>query len=203
MKTACALFSAGAILLLARPTRAMEHRHALGTGYHFGHITAKEGRSFRFRNLPISYYGRYGGDWAATLRASLLFPLRASDGEVQFAPRSEYDQTQMVDWLLGASRRYRGLMGWDVDAGLGAHFHFARLRSTTYVEWSTAALGLGLVGAARKSLGAGLGGGYPELGLHFDLNYDFIDLSRGGDLVGGVQGQLGVSIGWTLGDKKK
>lgn len=203
MKAFATLAALGAALFLKSEVMAMEHRHAFGTGYHFGHVSAKEGRSYRFRNLPISYQGRYGGDWAAMARVSVLMPLRATDGEVTFAPRSEYDQTQMYDWLLGANHRYRGVLGWDVDAGLGAHAHFARLRSDKYVEWSTSSLGLGLATAARKAVGPGLWGGHPELGIHLDLNYDFIDLSRGGDLVGGVQGQVGVSLGWTFGVKRK
>jgi hypothetical protein len=127
-----------------------------------------------------------------------LFPLRARQGSLTFSPRAEYERTQAWDSLLGATHRFTEVLGFDLDAGAGAHFHYVRYQSTTYVEWSSAALGLGLGAGARRSVLPEVWG-RPEVGLNADLSYDFLDLSRGGDLSGGVQGQLLVFVGGTWG----
>lgn len=194
-----ALLSAAAALLLPRTTLAFEHRNSVGIGYQSGHIATDSAGSFHFRSFPLSFAGRYGGDWAAQLRMSLLFPLRARQGDEAFSPRAEYDKTQQYDAFLAPNFRFTRLLGWEIDAGLGAHFHFVRFRSTHYVEWSSAAMGMGLSAAGRTPLSEEFWGGHGELGLHGDINYDFIDFSRGGDLTGGVQAQFHVSVGWAMG----
>lgn len=178
--------------------QAFEHRHAVGVGYHSGHVFSETAGGFHFRSFPVSYVARLGGDWAALVRVSALFPLRARQEDLTFSPRSEYERTQQWDALCGATFRFTQIAGFDVDAGLGAHFHYARFQSTTYVEWSTAALGLGLGAGVRRAILPEVWG-RPEVGLLGDLSYDFIDLSRGGDMAGGVQGQLLVSLGGVWG----
>lgn len=174
---------------------AFEHHHAVGSGYHWGNISSETAGAFHLRSVPVSYLGRYGGTWAAFVRMGPLFPLRARQGERKFSPRAEYEQTEQWDAFLGVSRRFSDTLGFELDAAFGAHVNYVRFRSPTYVEWSSAALGLGLGAAARRRLATGLWGSRIEWGGSFDLSYDFIDLSRGGDLRGAVQSQTVLFLG--------
>jgi hypothetical protein len=185
--------------LAPQSARAFEHHHALGVGYQSGHISSETAGAFHLRALPFSYVGRYGGGWAALVRLSALLPLRARQGELKFAPRAEYNETEEWDSFVGVARRFPGPMGFDLDAALGAHFHYVRFRSQTYVEWSAAASGLGLGATARRVLFPRLWGGRGEWGAAVDMNYDFIDISRGGDLRSGVQVQCLAFVGWAWG----
>lgn len=189
---------AACVLLSPREVHAFEHHHALGSGYHWGNISSETAGGFHLRSVPVTYLGRYGGTWAAALRMGPLFPLRARQGDLKFSPRAEYEQTEQWDAFLGASRRFSDLGGFLLDAALGAHMNYVRFRSNTYVEWSSAAAGLGLGASARRRLTTGLWGSQVEWGGSFDLSYDFIDLSRGGDLQGAVQSQslLFVGVAW-------
>lgn len=191
-------FVLAAVVTFCGNASAFEHHHALGIGYHSGHIASDTSGSFHFRSFPVSYVGRLGGDWAAHLRVAMLFPLRARQGALTFSPAAEYDRTQVWDSLVGATHRFTRVLGFELETGAGAHFHYVRYQSTTYVEWSSAALGLGLSANARRSILPELWG-RPEMGVGADLSYDFIDLSRGGDLSGGVQGQLLVFLGGAWG----
>ncbi len=181
---------------------AFEHHHGLGVGYQFGHVAAESGGSYDLHSLPISYVGRYGGNWAAMTRLSVLIPLRASDGVQSFMPQSEYDRTQAFDFILGANYRLTEIWDWTLEAGFGPHMNYTRFQSTQYVEWTNAALGLAGVCGARRSWGAGFLGGVPEVGIQLDFSYDFIDLAHGGDLSSGIQGQALVSLGWVMGGER-
>lgn len=178
---------------------AFEHRHGLGVGYQFGHVSAESGDSYNLQSLPLSYLGRYGDDWAAMTRLSLLIPLQASDGEQSFLPQSEYDRTRAFDIILGPNYRFTQIGEWTLEAGFGPHFNYTRFQSTEYVEWTNAALGLAGSWGARRKWGTGFSGGMPEVGVQLDVSYDFIDLAHGGDLGSGLQGQALVSLGWALG----
>lgn len=177
----------------------MENRHGVGIGFQSSHIATDSAGSFGIRSFPVSYTGRYGGEWAAQVRLSVFFPLRANQDDISFSPRAEYDGTQQFDTFVAPNLRFTEVYGWDIDSGLGAHFHYVRFHSTRYVEWSSAAMGLGIATSARTPIGKEFWNGRGELGVHGDLSYDFIDLSRGGDLTGAVQGQLMVSISWAMG----
>gem|GEM_PF-2318882 len=186
----------GGLLLAVQPktAEAFEHRHALGAGYQFGYISAKSGGRYDLRSFPVSYIGRYGGDWAGAFRLSALVPLRASSGDQSFSPSDEYDSTQAYDAVTGLSRRFSEVYGFKIDALLGVHFH--------YVEWSSSAIGVAAGANARHPIGAGFWGGRPEVGVHLELAYDAIDLSHGGDLGSGIQGQAQVSVGWLMGEDR-
>lgn len=186
----------------AAESQAFEHRHAAGVGYQFAHVQSKTQGGYGLGSLPISYLGRYGGDWAALLRLSVLVPLRASDGENSFSPSSEYERTQAYDSLLAANYRFGEWWGWHAEAGLGPHFNFTRFQSPEYVEWSTASLGVGALWGARRFVGTGFWGGRPEVGLQLDFSFDFIDLAHGGDFASGLQGQALVSVGWAMGTRQ-
>ena len=188
-----------ATMLLCDPSWAFEHRHGVGAGYHSAHISAREKESFHFRSFPLSYAGRYGGDIGAELRVASLFPLRARQGVLTFSPRAEYDRAQQFDALLAPNVRFSRLFAREIDSGFGAHFHYARLRSTEYVEWSSAALGLGASVAARTPLSQEFWAGHGELSVLGLLAYDFIDLSRGGHMTGGVVAQVLVTVGYAMG----
>lgn len=181
---------------------AFEHRHAAGVGYQFAHVQSKTQGGYGLGSLPISYLGRYGGEWAALFRLSVLVPLRASDGENSFSPASEYERTQAYDSLLAANYRFTEWSGWHVEAGLGPHFNFTRFQDPEYVEWSSASLGLGAMWGARRFVGTSFWGGRPELGLQLDFSFDFIDLAHGGDFAAGLQGQALVSVGWAMGTRQ-
>ncbi len=187
------------VALIGRGAAAFEQRHAIGVGYQAGVISAEDAGAFHFRSFPVGYLGRLGGRYGAELRIATLFPLRARQEDIAFAPRSEYDQTQQWDALLAPNYRFTRLGAWDLDAGLGPHFHYVRFQSTKYVEWSSAALGLGASATGRTPISEDFWGGHGELGARGDLSYDFIDLSRGGAMKGGVQAQFLVFVGWTMG----
>ena len=189
---------AGSLLSIPEAS-AFEHHHGLGVGYQFGHVAAESGGSYVLHSLPMSYVGRYGGDFAGMTRLSVLIPLRASDGVQSFTPQSEYDRTQAFDFILGANYRFTEIWDWTLEAGFGPHMNYTRLQSTQYVEWTNVALGLAGLCAARRNWGAGFWGGVPEIGVQLDFSYDFIDLAHGGDLNSGVQGQALVLIGWVMG----
>ena len=190
------------VLAWVRPADAFEHHHSVGIGYQSGHLATDEAGSFHFRSFPVSYLGRYGGDWAAELRLSTLFPLRARQGDLAFSPRAKYDRTQQYDALLAPNYCFSEVSGFDIDTSLGAHFHFVRFQSTEYVEWSSAALGVAAGATARTPLSEEFWGGHGELAVRGDLAYDFIDLSRGGHLNGGVQAAFFVYVGWAMGGRR-
>lgn len=187
------------VVLHCGRVQALEHRHGVGIGYQSGHIRAEEAGSFHFRSFPLAYLGRYGGDLGAEVRIATLFPLRVRQEDLAFSPRAEYDRTQQYDALVAPNYRFREIGNWHFDAGLGPHFHYVRFQSTEYVEWSSAALGAGASFTGRTSISDSVLGGHGEFGARGDLSYDFIDLSRGGHMNGGVQAQLLVFIGVSLG----
>lgn len=157
---------------------------------------------FHFRSLPISYVGRLGGDVGVDLRLAALVPLRARQEDLKFAPKKEYDRTEQYDALLGPTYRFADLWGWQMDAGLGPHFHYVRFQSTEYVEWSSAALGLGAFTTARTPITKEFSAGRAEFGARGDLSYDFIDLSRGGHMNGGIQAEFLLFLGFAMGAKR-
>jgi hypothetical protein len=191
------------VQLLPAQAGAFEHRHGLGIGYQFAHVGSDSGGSYQLQSLPISYVGRYGGDFAAMTRVGLLVPLSASDGGHSFSPQAEYDRTRAFDVFVGPNYRFTKIWGWSLDAGLGPHINYTRFQSTQYVEWTNAAVGLAAACGARTPLGAGFWGGVPEVGVQVDFSYDFIDLAHGGDLSAGVAGQALVSLSWAMGTQKK
>lgn len=186
-------------LVLPSSALAFEHRHSVGIGYQSGHIATEEAGVFHFRSFPVSYLGRLGGPIGVELRVATLFPLRARQENVAFAPRAEYDRTQQYDALVAPTYRFSKLVGWEIEAGLGPHFHYVRFQSTEYVEWSSAAMGLGTSATGRTPISEEFWGGHGELGIRGDISYDFIDLSRGGHMNGAVQAQFLVFVGWAMG----
>lgn len=116
-----------------------------------------------------------------------------------FAPRAEYDRTGQYDALVAPTYRFSEIMNWQLEAGLGPHFHYVRFQSTEFVEWSSAALGAGASVTGRTPISEEFWNGHGELGVRGDLSYDFIDLSRGGHMNGGVQAQLLVFVGVAVG----
>jgi hypothetical protein len=188
--------------LVCNESQAFEHRHGVGVGYQSVHISAKETESFHLRSFPLSYAGRYGGTVGAELRVATLFPLRARQGELKFSPRAEYEHAQQFDAFLAPNLRFSKVFAWQLDSGLGAHLQYVRFRSTEYVEWSTGALGLGASAGARTPLSQEFWAGHGELSVLGHLAYDFIDLSRGGHMTGGVVAQVLVTVGYALGTQK-
>jgi len=181
---------------------ALEQHHALGTGYHWGRGQSSDAGKFHLSSLPVTYTGRYGEEWALLLRASILFPLAVSDELLSISPRAEYESVQSFDMLLAVDKHLVSLLSWKTDLGLGPHIHSTRMRSSRYVEWSTAGLGLGISVNTRRSLARQWKGLTPEIGLHSDFSYDFIDLSRGGKISGAVQAQFLISLGLLIGDEE-
>lgn len=194
----CALV-APAILLCCGQAEAFEHRHDLGIGFQSGHVATEDAGSFHFRSFPVAYLGRLGGDLGVEMRLAALFPLRARQEDVKFAPRAEYDRTEQYDALIAPNYRFTEIANFQIEAGLGPHFHYVRFQSTEYVEWSSAALGAGASATGRTALTDEFRAGHGEFGLRGDLSYDFIDLSRGGQMNAGVQAQLLVFVGWAMG----
>lgn len=199
---AIAALLAQSFVLCVSEAKAVEHRHDLGVGYQSGHINGEDAGSFHFRSLPVSYLGRLGGDLGVEIRIAALVPLRARQEDVKFAPRKEYERTQQYDALVGPSYRLTEFLNWKIDAGLGPHFHYVRFQSTEYVEWSSAALGLGASTTGRTPITKELPAGHGEFGVRGDFSYDFIDLSRGGHMNGGLQAQVLLFVGWAMGGKR-
>lgn len=193
---------ASSVFFFCGEAKAFEHRHNLGIGYQSGHIQAEGVGRFHFRSLPISYLARLGGDLGVELRLAALVPLRARQEDVKFAPRKEYERTESYDALVGPSYRFAELSTWQMDAGIGPHFHYVRFQSTEYVEWSSAAFGLGASTTGRSPLTKEFSTGRGEFGVRGDLSYDFIDLSRGGQMNGGIQAQVLLFLGWAMGAKR-
>lgn len=202
MRAALCFVGCLASIFFAEPLLAFEHRHGVGVGYQSVHISAREADSFHLRSFPLSYTGRYGGTIGAELRIATLFPLRARQGDLKFSPRAEYEGAQQFDAFLAPNVRFSRVLAWEIDSGLGAHFHYARFRSTEYVEWSTGAFGLGASAAARTPLSQEFWAGHGELSVLGHLAYDFVDLSRGGHMTGGVVAQVLVTVGYALGTRK-
>ncbi len=190
------------VFLVSGRAHAFEHRHSVGIGYQSGHIATDEAGSFHFRSFPLAYLGRFGGPIGAELRIATLFPLRARQEDIAFAPRAEYDRTQQYDALVAANYRFSEILGWELESGLGPHFHYVRFQSTEYVEWSSAAMGLGISTTGRTPISEEFWGGHGELGVRGDISYDFIDLSRGGHMNGAVQAQLLVLVGFAMGTER-
>jgi hypothetical protein len=105
----------------------------------------------------------------------------------------------MYDALLAPSYRFSEFGKWSVETGLGPHFHYVRFQSTEYVEWSSAAVGLGASATGRTRVTEVFRGAHGEVGARGELSYDFIDLSRGGHMNGGIQAQLLIFAGIALG----
>lgn len=187
------------LLLWSPSSAAFEHRHALGTGYHFSHVASDQERGFSFHSFPVTYVGRYGGDWAAGLRLSYFVPVHAQQASVGINPREQYDSTLGLDALLGPNYRLSLVPGWMLDVTVGVHANYLQLLSDRFVEWSSATMGLGSQVGIRHRIDTDIGGAVPELGVHGDINVDFIDFSRGGDLKVGVQTQWIATVGWSWG----
>jgi hypothetical protein len=197
-----ACLSAAVVLLVMLPAHdavALEHRHGARIGYQVDRFTADSAGPFVFHSPALSYEGRYGSDWAGALRMSVLFPIHATDGVSTFSPPKEYDSVRSLDALLAVNHRFLRLSGWAFDGSLGPHVHFTRLRSSDYVEWTSSSMGLGLSAAVRRLLLQPLGAGLLEWGAHFDLSYDFVDFSHGGDLSGVLSAAASLSVAFAGG----
>ena len=133
---------------------------------------------------------------------SVLFPLHATDGVSAFSPPQEYDRVRSFDALVAVNYRFLRLSTWAFDGSLGPHVHFTRLRSSQYVEWTSGSMGLGVSAAMRRVLLQPLGAGLLEWGAHFDLSYDFVDFSHGGDLGAVLSAAVSLSVAFAGGTDK-
>ncbi|MCH2109593.1 MAG: hypothetical protein MK135_09700 [Polyangiaceae bacterium] len=187
---------AGACLLgSSSDAAAFEHQHALGPSYQYLHLRSASGSKFNLHQLGINYEGRYGGDLAGLFRATWLIPLSASQEGQTMIPLRDYSRARGVDLFLGLGTRFDIAESWKLDFGLGAHTQFIRLVSDQYVEWSTWSFGLGAVGQAYYSLPGSLWGARPEMGIRSELDFDFVDFARAGDLNLAVNAIFSTTIG--------
>jgi hypothetical protein len=192
-------FTFALVFLYVGDVGAFEHRQGARVGAQIDRFRSASAGAFVFYSPFIGYEGRYGADWAASLKFSYLVPVHASDGVSKFAPSRHYDQVRSFDAFVGVDRRFARYQGWSFEGALGPHGHFTRLRSSRYVEWSSASMGVGMSAAASRPSPPSLKMKWLHFGAQLDLSYDFVDFSHGGDLSGVFSAALSFSLAFVGG----
>jgi hypothetical protein len=192
-----ALLCLGAVLASGRASA--EQQHGLAVDYQFTHLTSKEGSSYHFQSLGLSYLALVGAPWAFQGQLTAMLPVKGSQDGTYVDLGQYYSFRFGFDLEAGGARRFQLSDRMEASVGFGAHMNGLILPGASgYQNFTSLTLGLALTADLRYAPW-GTEGFHTVFGAFATGAIDFLDLIHGEDLRAGDMVTAGILVAWSFG----